>query len=113
LVGSLCDLPNDERQVHFEMPASPDDAEMNAVLDMLAGDSSDSTPAETMTVAVIPEIDRAVDIRKPEGTQSVFVRSVVRLRLLKERRRKRDGFGDCRAWTRMLALLLLLLKKYR
>jgi hypothetical protein len=34
LVASLCDLPNDERQVQFEMPASPDDAEMNDVLDM-------------------------------------------------------------------------------
>jgi hypothetical protein len=34
LVASLCDLPNDERQVHFEMPASPDDVEMNVVLDM-------------------------------------------------------------------------------
>jgi hypothetical protein len=44
LVASLCDLPNDERRVHFEMPASPDDAEMNVVLDMLAGESSDSAP---------------------------------------------------------------------
>jgi hypothetical protein len=47
LVASLCDLPNDERQVHFEMPASPDDAEINVVLDMLAGESSDSAPAQT------------------------------------------------------------------
>jgi hypothetical protein len=61
LVASLCDLPNDERQVHFEMPASLDDAEMNAVLDMLAGDSSDLTPAETMAVAVISEIDKTMD----------------------------------------------------
>jgi hypothetical protein len=68
LVASLCDFPNDERQVHFEMPASPDDAKMNVVLDMLAGDFSDSTPAETMTVAVILEIDRTVDTRKLEGT---------------------------------------------
>ena len=61
LVASHCDLPNDERQVHFEMPASPDDAKMNVVLDMLAGESSDSDPAETMVVAVIPELDRIVD----------------------------------------------------
>jgi hypothetical protein len=58
LVASLCDLPNDERQVHFEMPASPDDAEMNVVLDILAGESSDSAPTETMAIAVIPELDR-------------------------------------------------------
>jgi hypothetical protein len=68
LVASLCDLPNDERQVHFEMPASPDDAEINVVLDMLVGESSDSAPAETMVVAVIPETEKTVDTRKPEGT---------------------------------------------
>jgi hypothetical protein len=61
LVASLCDLPNDERQVYFEMPASPDNAEMNVVLDMLAGESSDSAPAETMAIVVIPELDRIVD----------------------------------------------------
>jgi hypothetical protein len=61
LVASLCDLPNDERQVHFEMPASPGDAEINDMLDMLAGESSDSAPAETMVVAVIPELDRTVE----------------------------------------------------
>jgi hypothetical protein len=78
LVASLCDLPNDEKQVHFEMPASPDDAEMNVVLDLLAGDSSDSTPAKTMIVAVIQEIDRIVDIRKPEGTHPKRLRQVSR-----------------------------------
>jgi hypothetical protein len=52
LVASLCDLPNDERQVHFEMPASPDDAEIDVVLNMLAGESSDSAPTETMAVTV-------------------------------------------------------------
>jgi hypothetical protein len=69
LVASLCDLPNDERQVHFEMPASPDDAQMNAMLDMLAGESSDSGHTETMVVAAIPELDKATDAQKPEGTR--------------------------------------------
>jgi hypothetical protein len=69
LVASLCDLPNDERQVHFEIPASPDDAEIDDVLDMLAGESSDSAPAETMAVTVISELDKTVDTRKPEGTR--------------------------------------------
>jgi hypothetical protein len=69
LVAYLCDLPNDERQVHFEMLMSPDDAEMNAMLDMLAGESSDSGPTETMTVAAIPELDKATDAQKPEGTR--------------------------------------------
>ena len=33
---------------------SPGDAEISAMLDMLATDSSDSVPAETMDVATIP-----------------------------------------------------------
>jgi hypothetical protein len=60
------------------MPASPDDAEMNVVLDMLPGESSDSTPAETMDVAVIPELDRIVDTRKPKGTRPKRLRQVSR-----------------------------------
>jgi hypothetical protein len=69
LVASLCDLPNDDRQDHFEMPMSPDDAEMNAMLDMLAGESSDSGLTETMVVAAIPELDKATDAQKPKGTR--------------------------------------------
>ena len=58
LVASLGDLPNDERQVHFEMPMSPGDAEISAMLDMLARDSSDSVPTETMAVVTIPEPEK-------------------------------------------------------
>jgi hypothetical protein len=32
---------------------------------------------------------------------------------LRRRRKKRGGFGDYHAWTRMLALLLLFVKKYQ
>jgi hypothetical protein len=67
LVAPLCDLPNDERQVHLEMLASPDDAEIDVVLNMLAGESSDSAPAEPMAVTVIQELDKTVDTRKSEG----------------------------------------------
>ena len=76
LVASLGDLPNDERQVHFEMPMSPGDAEISAMLDMLAGDSSDSVPAETMAVATIPEPEKTVDTRRPEGTRPKRLRQV-------------------------------------
>jgi hypothetical protein len=69
LVASLGDLPNDERQVHFEMPMSPGDAEISAMLDMLAGDSSDSVPAETMAVATLPEPEKTMDTQRPEGTR--------------------------------------------
>jgi hypothetical protein len=55
LVASLGDLPNDERQVHFEMPMSPGDAEISAMLDMLDEDSSNSVPTETIAVATVPE----------------------------------------------------------
>jgi hypothetical protein len=108
----VASLPNDERQVHFEMPMSPSDAEISAMLDMLAEDSSDSVPIETMTIATIPEP------KKPwilEGlrvlARNVFAKSVIQLLLPRGRKRKRDGFGECRAWIMMLALLLLLLKK--
>ena len=78
LVAPLCDLPNDERQVHFEMPASPDDAEIDVVLNMLAGESADSAPVETMAVTVTPELDKTMDIRKPEGIRPKRPRQVSR-----------------------------------
>jgi hypothetical protein len=68
LVASLGDLPNDEKQVHFEMPISPGDAEISAMLDMLAEDSSDSVPVETMAVATIPEPEKTVNTQKLDGT---------------------------------------------
>jgi hypothetical protein len=89
LVASLCDLPNNERQVHFEIPTSPDDAEINVVLDMLAGESSDSAPAETMAVAVIPETVKTVDTRKPEGTRPKRLRQVSRPTAPAEEKKKK------------------------
>jgi hypothetical protein len=89
LVASLCDLPNDERQVHFEMPVSPDDAEINVVLDMLVGESSDSALAETMVVTVIPELVETVDTRKPEGTRPKRLRQVSRPTAPAEEKRKK------------------------
>jgi hypothetical protein len=62
LVASLGGIPNDERQVHFEMPTSPSDAEISAMLDMLAEDSSDSAPAKTLAVALIPKSGKTLDI---------------------------------------------------
>jgi hypothetical protein len=58
------------------MPTSPGDAEISAMLDMLAGDSSDSVLAETMAVATIPEFEKTVDTRKPEGTRPKRLRQV-------------------------------------
>jgi hypothetical protein len=46
------------------VPLNPSDAEISAMLDMLAEDSSDATPAETLVVAPIPEADKALDTQK-------------------------------------------------
>jgi hypothetical protein len=60
LVAPLRDLPNDERQVHFEMPTSPNDAEIDVVLNMLAGESSDLAHAEPMAVTVGQELNKSL-----------------------------------------------------
>jgi hypothetical protein len=64
LVPSLEEIPDDEQQVHFEVPLDPSDAEIGAMLDMLAGDSSDAAPAETLVVVPIPGVDKALDAQK-------------------------------------------------
>jgi hypothetical protein len=68
LIVSLGEIPNDERQVHFEMPINPSDAEISAMLDMLAEDSSDSVPAETLVVAPILEPGKTLDIQRSDST---------------------------------------------
>jgi hypothetical protein len=67
LITPLQSLPEDERQTHFEMPASTDDAEMDAVLSLLVGESSDSTRTEPMAITTGQEFGEEVEIRKPEG----------------------------------------------
>jgi hypothetical protein len=52
------------------------DAEISAMLDMLAGDSSVSVPAETMAVATILEPKKTVDTQRPEGTRPKRLRQV-------------------------------------
>jgi hypothetical protein len=69
LVASLGDLSNDERQVHFEMPINPSDAEISAMLDMFAEDSSDSVPAETLAVATILEPVKTLNAQKSDSTR--------------------------------------------
>jgi hypothetical protein len=78
LVAPLCDLPHDERQVHFSMSASPDDAEIDVVLNMLAGESFDSAHAEPMAVMVGQEVNKIVDTQKPEGTRPKHPRQASR-----------------------------------
>jgi hypothetical protein len=64
LVASLGEILDDERQVHFEVPLDPSDAEISVMLDLLAEDSSDAATAGTLVVAPPPETDTALDIQK-------------------------------------------------
>jgi hypothetical protein len=68
LVVSLGEIPNDERQVHFEMPINPSDAEISAMVDMLAEDSSDSVPTETLAVATILKPEKTLDTQRSEAS---------------------------------------------
>jgi hypothetical protein len=67
LVASLGEILDDEKQVHFEVPLNPSDAEISAMLDMLAEDSSDVAPAETLAVAPIPESGKAMDTQRSDS----------------------------------------------
>jgi hypothetical protein len=67
LIAPLWSLPEAERQTHFDMPASTDDAEMDAVLSLLAGESFDSTRTESIAITTGQEFVENVEIRKPEG----------------------------------------------
>jgi hypothetical protein len=69
LVASLGEIPDNERQVNFEVPLNPSDAEISAMLDMLAEDSSDAAPAETLVVASIPEADKALDAQRSDSVR--------------------------------------------
>jgi hypothetical protein len=69
LVASLKEIIDDERQVHFEVPLNPSDAEISAMLDMVAEDSSDAAPAETQVVAPIPEASKDLDAQRSESVR--------------------------------------------
>jgi hypothetical protein len=69
LVASLEEIPDDERQVHFEVPLDPSDAEISAMLDMLAEDSSDAAPTEIPVAAPLPEASKASDIQRPDSVR--------------------------------------------
>jgi hypothetical protein len=65
LVASLGEIPDDERQVHFEVSLDPSDAKISVMLDMLAEDSSDAAPDGILVVAPLPEVGMTLDIQKP------------------------------------------------
>jgi hypothetical protein len=69
LVASLEEIPDDERQVHFEVPLDPSEAEISAMIDLLAEDSSDAAPVGTLVVAPLPEAGITLDIQKPANAR--------------------------------------------
>jgi hypothetical protein len=67
LIAPLRNLPEAEKQTHFEMSSGTDDAEMNAVLSLLARESSDSARTEPTVVAIGQDFGEDEEIQKPEG----------------------------------------------
>jgi hypothetical protein len=78
LIAPLRNLPNDEKQTHFEMSASTDKSEIDVVLSMLAGESSDSTHTEPMAITAGQEPSKAVETWKPKGARTKRPRRVSR-----------------------------------
>ena len=71
------------------MPASTDDVEIDDVLSLLAGESSDSTHAEPMVITAGQEIGEEVETRKPEGARPKRPRRVSRPTAPVEGKRKK------------------------
>jgi hypothetical protein len=88
LIAPLWNLPEAERQTHFEMPSSTDDVEMDAVLDLLARESSDSTHTELLAVATRQEFGEDVEIQKPKGARQKRSRRVNRPAAPVEKKKK-------------------------
>jgi hypothetical protein len=90
LIAPLLSLPEAKRQIHFEMPASTDDAEMDVVLSLLAGESSNSTCTKPMAIMTGQEFGEDVEIRKPEGAHPKRSRRVNRPAApIEEKKKKR------------------------
>ena len=90
MIAPLRCLPEAERQTHYEMPASTDDAEMDVVLSLLAGASFDSSRTEPMAITTGKEFDEEAEIRKIEGARPERSRRVNRpTRPVEEKKKKR------------------------
>jgi hypothetical protein len=91
LIAPLQSLPEDEKRTHFEMPASTDDAEINVVLSLLAGESSDSTHTEPMVITAGQELGEEVETQKPEGARPKHPRLVSRPSALVEEKKEEEA----------------------
>jgi hypothetical protein len=89
LIAPLRSLLEGERQTHFEMSASTDDEEMDVVLNLLAGESSESTHAEPMAITDGQELVGMERIRKPEEVHPKRPRRLSRPTAPVEEKRKK------------------------
>jgi hypothetical protein len=69
LIAPLQNLPEAKKQTHFEMLSSTDDAKMDDVLSLLAGESSDYACIEPMVTAIGQEFGEDEEIQKPKGAR--------------------------------------------
>jgi hypothetical protein len=76
LIAPHLNLPEAEKQTHFEMPSNTDDAEMDIVLSLLAGESSDSNRTEPMAIVTGQEFGEDEEIQKPESAHRKCSRRV-------------------------------------
>jgi hypothetical protein len=60
-------LPEAEMQTHFQMPTNTDEAEMDVVLSMLAGELSDFDRTESMAVVIGQNLGEDKEVQNPEG----------------------------------------------
>jgi hypothetical protein len=113
LIAPLRSLPEDERQTHFEMSASTDDVEIDDVLSLPAGESSNSTQAEPIAITDGQELGEVVKAQKPEGARPKRPHRVSRPTAPVVEKGRRGGFGDYHAWTKAHVLLLRFQMRYR
>jgi hypothetical protein len=77
--------------LHFRVAASTDDAEIDVVLSLLAGESSDSTHTEPMAITTGQEFGEEVETRKTEGARPKRPQRVNRPTApVEEKRKKRQ-----------------------
>jgi hypothetical protein len=89
LIVPLWSLLEGERHNHFEMSASTNDEEIDAVLNLLVGESSDSAHAEPMAITDGQELVGMERIRKPKEVRPKRPRRVSRPTAPVEEKRKK------------------------
>jgi hypothetical protein len=75
LIAPLQNLLEAEKHTHFEMPSSTNDAEMNVVLSLLAGESSDSARSEPTAFVIEQDFGEDEEIQTRRCSPQAFTPS--------------------------------------